>query len=661
MPVSFAPGELARQVVVGGSDGTEQLPVLAPESIAGLPPNAVLSVLVAHWAVLRAEVREIDEDLAAASQLSQVSGGTLGKPSVAQLCTQRAEALALIHSIRTTFDGFLGIMLAAHRHVGGLPLTPPPQWPPFDPLYAPCPPPAAKPDPASVANPPPSPCVTPAAFYTAVDPTAVTATEARIRGQLEHEEQQARRMLLHNLCGSLAQQLQLRRQKQGREAPYPTTLHDPAWGSGVGTGPLPQWRPEDAVEYLSTLRVPLGERGALTTMESVGTYWVFGTDGGVLHFLDTPTARLDFTMKPPGRTATEETEEGVTALLALPSEGLLVSGHHNGLVLVWSLDSCSCLVVHSDVHEGAVWCFARAAEPTPEAPAGALCFFSGSGDGTAGLWTLSPGTLPVCTQKFNFHDGGVRSLCVARAHCGQAVLCSGGEDSVIVAYGLRDQALLGTFLGHTDTVTALAWAFGPKLLLSGGRDGTLRAWECGVGISKWEAVAHLGGVTQLALIGDGTFFATTGDGVSTRDTESEEGSEPQGGNASIGRELSCCKLWASNGLQSLLVIPQPTQAVFWLGNLLLLLSPPFPGNTAQDVNILTLDRARLRPQDYTALLAPMNPLLARQLATSKCTGRIASTEREVRGGIHTEERVAWRLLLEAAQGARAKVIASRRR
>jgi WD40 repeat protein len=93
-------------------------------------------------------------------------------------------------------------------------------------------------------------------------------------------------------------------------------------------------------------------------------------------------------------------------------------------------------------------------------------------------------------------------------------LASGGrgsEGGELFVWDAQRGERVGSFTGHAELVSALAWGSSEELLVSGGGGGRLRWWDVQSGACVRVVEAHQGTVQSLRRSPDGTKLASCGD------------------------------------------------------------------------------------------------------------------------------------------------------
>jgi WD40 repeat protein/transcriptional regulator with XRE-family HTH domain len=230
-----------------------------------------------------------------------------------------------------------------------------------------------------------------------------------------------------------------------------------------------------------------------------------------------------------------------------PDGRMLASGSTDSSVRVWDVESGRCLQVLTD-HAGCVWSVSFSADGQQLA--------SGSDDKTVRLWNLQGQCLRVLkghtqsvysvhfatdqqTLASSSNDATVRIWDVSNGHClsvlqghTSGVQCVRySPDAQLLASGCRDGSirLWSNYLshdqhpkphpinssakllhGHTDFVWDIAFSPDGRLLVSGGRDGTLRLWNVQDGQSIHVLEGHKHDVYGLAISADSQLLVSAG-------------------------------------------------------------------------------------------------------------------------------------------------------
>ncbi|KAI4206183.1 MAG: hypothetical protein LQ346_001244 [Caloplaca aetnensis] len=144
----------------------------------------------------------------------------------------------------------------------------------------------------------------------------------------------------------------------------------------------------------------------------------------------------------------------------------LLSSSADRTVRLWSLENWACLVVYKG-HDGPVW-------DVTWGPFGHY-FLTGSHDRTARLWSTDRVDY---LRLFVGHDRDVDHVCF---HPNSAYVFTGSCDRMVRMWLLTNGYPVRMFTGHTGNITALACSPNGKLLASADDAGTIILWDLGAG------------------------------------------------------------------------------------------------------------------------------------------------------------------------------------
>jgi hypothetical protein len=155
----------------------------------------------------------------------------------------------------------------------------------------------------------------------------------------------------------------------------------------------------------------------------------------------------------------EDINDGVFSLAAW--EGLLISGHHGGVLRVWNVATGVC-DRKLERHYGPVRCLAVLGTR----------LVSGSDDKSIKVWAMGAGAAWPCERTLAGHGGSVRTLVTW-----QGKVLSGSGDNSVRVWDIGTGAHDATLIGHQGSVLGLA-VYGDRLF-SASQDGTIREWALG--------------------------------------------------------------------------------------------------------------------------------------------------------------------------------------
>ena len=131
-------------------------------------------------------------------------------------------------------------------------------------------------------------------------------------------------------------------------------------------------------------------------------------------------------------------------------------------------------------------------------------------------------TAPRSASRCTGHDGRVSAVAAGTLPDGTPVIISGGRDGTVRVWRIADGTPVGEPLtGHDGAVTAVAAGAlpdGTPVIISGGGDGTVRVWRIADGTPVGEPITgHDGAVTAVAAgaLPDGTPVIISGGGDGT--------------------------------------------------------------------------------------------------------------------------------------------------
>ncbi|MEO3756818.1 TIR domain-containing protein [Mycobacterium sp. B14F4] len=136
-------------------------------------------------------------------------------------------------------------------------------------------------------------------------------------------------------------------------------------------------------------------------------------------------------------------------------------------------------------------------------------FASSTSDGDVQFWDA--GTGEPTGAPLTGH--GTQVLSLAFSPDGHR-LADGGADGAVRLWNVDTRQPLGApMLGHKTAVWTLSFNPDGTRLLSGSQDGVIRLWDVGI---RRPLIAHIGGVSSVAVSPDGRRIASAGDGGTAR-------------------------------------------------------------------------------------------------------------------------------------------------
>ncbi|MCB9170142.1 MAG: WD40 repeat domain-containing protein [Flavobacteriales bacterium] len=190
-----------------------------------------------------------------------------------------------------------------------------------------------------------------------------------------------------------------------------------------------------------------------------------------------------------------EAGQSVFSLLLLPDGRRVLIGTGQGdLVLIDRSERK--VVARMTMHRAGIFSIVRLRDTH---------ILTAGGDGTLGLWQLANDQLQL-VRAIPLTGSKLRALALAPQGDLMAVACGDGTVRVLETDLLNE---LHTIQAHDKGSTALTWHPGKPVLLSGGKDGHVRAWHQHEGFRSVHAwPAHQGTIYAIAFAPDRDLFAT---------------------------------------------------------------------------------------------------------------------------------------------------------
>ncbi|KAJ5807910.1 hypothetical protein N7474_009179 [Penicillium riverlandense] len=174
----------------------------------------------------------------------------------------------------------------------------------------------------------------------------------------------------------------------------------------------------------------------------------------------------------------------------------LLSSSADKTIRLWSLDTWQCMVVYKG-HNRPVW-------DARWGPFGHY-FLSGGSDKTARLWITHE---PRQTRIFAGHDQDVDCICF---HPNSAYIFTASCDHTVRMWAVTTGNAVRMFTGHTGNITALECSRNGKLLASADDDGSIFLWDLGPGRLLKRMRGHgKGGIWSLSWSAESTVLVSGG-------------------------------------------------------------------------------------------------------------------------------------------------------
>ncbi|MFN2149546.1 MAG: WD40 repeat domain-containing protein, partial [Anaerolineales bacterium] len=242
-----------------------------------------------------------------------------------------------------------------------------------------------------------------------------------------------------------------------------------------------------------------------------GLQAVSGGDDNKIHIWDLASGQEAGTL--------EGHQSFITSLTYTPDGSGLVSIDSNGRVILWDLGTGG-ILMQSRIHDvgGSGWSAGDPPMPHLAVDFAGRQALSCAEDNRMVFWDLQDAGDFL---RFTGHQAGIGS--VAFTPDGQYAVTGSGrlsvgappaKDNTIRLWDVSSGELVNSFVGHADTVVALAFSDDGKWLLSGGMDGMLSLWEVESGQQVQSIHAQTGGVFSVAISPDQRLAVTgslTGD------------------------------------------------------------------------------------------------------------------------------------------------------
>ncbi|MGL4420223.1 MAG: WD40 repeat domain-containing serine/threonine protein kinase, partial [Gemmataceae bacterium] len=129
---------------------------------------------------------------------------------------------------------------------------------------------------------------------------------------------------------------------------------------------------------------------------------------------------------------------------------------------------------------------------------------SSSGDRTMSLWDVTTG---LERKRFPFTKNAIHTCAISSdgKWAASATAKGASPDLNITLWDVENARVVGTLVGHTGWVSALAFTLDGEHLLSASQDGTVIQWHRAKRQQARKWTAHVDGVTSLAVSANGLF------------------------------------------------------------------------------------------------------------------------------------------------------------
>lgn len=150
-----------------------------------------------------------------------------------------------------------------------------------------------------------------------------------------------------------------------------------------------------------------------------------------------------------------------------PRGDVVLAGSEDFTAWMWNAQSGDMMQVFYG-HTGAVRC----GQFTPDGKA--VVTGGGEGDATLKIWDPKSGSCTGTIQGHGFHEAGLTSVAIS---ADSTVAITGSEDMTAKISNIHTGKVLGTFVGHTDSVEAVALSCVLPVAATASIDGKLLIWD----------------------------------------------------------------------------------------------------------------------------------------------------------------------------------------
>eukprot|EP00928_Gymnodinium_smaydae_P042538 TRINITY_DN2861_c0_g1_i2.p1 TRINITY_DN2861_c0_g1~~TRINITY_DN2861_c0_g1_i2.p1 ORF type:complete len:737 (-),score=128.30 TRINITY_DN2861_c0_g1_i2:176-2386(-) len=222
-----------------------------------------------------------------------------------------------------------------------------------------------------------------------------------------------------------------------------------------------------------------------------------------------------------------EKKQEITAMVYLPRANVIITGHENSDIKLWSIDSQEEALlrtvtgqsVHENTISSMIWADSSLDEAQKSngfvagdsAAAGYETLIAGSYDCQLSFWKVtltSDGTAMAKFERaFRAHDDADDEILAVAHCCVDNAVFSGGNSGVIRKWGFWGlKQLRAEYEGHTDAI--LCFATDANFLYSGSVDKTVRIWETSQGYQLKVVSVHDVAVQSLLVFPESGFVAS---------------------------------------------------------------------------------------------------------------------------------------------------------
>ena len=251
-----------------------------------------------------------------------------------------------------------------------------------------------------------------------------------------------------------------------------------------------------AATLLAAVQLERGESdAAIAVLEAVGPADVLDEDGQRV---------LEAARQQRGGTGLLHTwagHRGFVSAVRIVGDQHVLSTSDDGMLGIWMLGAREPLMCLAG-HAGAVSALCASAD-------GRIAI-SGGDDATLRVWNVRSGQC----QKVIATPGKVFSVAINADATRAFVACSGSgnflgvDNTMLLAWDLEKDRLLGQLEGHTDATKSVALSADGRLAASGSDDQTVRIWDLGRGRCRRALAGHEHYVSAVCLSADGALVVS---------------------------------------------------------------------------------------------------------------------------------------------------------